>query len=70
MTIYAQPLALGMTVLLVPGRILQGNWDGRQWGREFDTDRGGEKKCRSVRAAQYVRMSTEHQRSRQRPAGS
>jgi DNA invertase Pin-like site-specific DNA recombinase len=31
-------------------------------GREFGTDRSGEASGRSVRAAQYVRMSTEHQK--------
>ena len=31
-------------------------------GREFGTDRGGETSGKSVRAAQYVRMSTEHQK--------
>ena len=31
-------------------------------GREFGTDRGGEVSGKSVRAAQYVRMSTEHQK--------
>ena len=31
-------------------------------GREFGTDRSGETNGRSVRAAQYVRMSTEHQK--------
>jgi DNA invertase Pin-like site-specific DNA recombinase len=31
-------------------------------GREFGTDRGGELSGKSVRAAQYVRMSTEHQK--------
>lgn len=30
--------------------------------REFGTDRGGEASGRSVRAAQYVRMSTDHQK--------
>ena len=31
-------------------------------GREFGTDRSGEENGRSVRAAQYARMSTEHQK--------
>jgi DNA invertase Pin-like site-specific DNA recombinase len=31
-------------------------------GRQFGTDRGGELSGKSVRAAQYVRMSTEHQK--------
>lgn len=31
-------------------------------GRELDTDRGGEVSGKSARAAQYVRMSTEHQK--------
>jgi DNA invertase Pin-like site-specific DNA recombinase len=31
-------------------------------GREFGTDRGGEVSGKSARAAQYVRISTEHQK--------
>ena len=61
-TIRAQPLALGMTVHPAPRPNTPRELGWLAVGREFGTDRSGEASGRSVRAAQYVRMSTEHQK--------
>src|SRR6202163_4323796 len=59
-TIRAQPSTARMTVLLAFGVGLQVGW--LAVGCELGTDRNAEASGKSVRAAQYVRMSTEHQK--------
>jgi DNA invertase Pin-like site-specific DNA recombinase len=60
-TICAQPFALGMNVPLTLGRRL-GASGSSAVGHAFGAGRGGEISGKPVRAAQYVRMSTEHQK--------
>ena len=60
-TIGAQPSALGNKVPLTLGHRLEA-LGSSVVGHALDADRGGEKSGKPVRAAQYVRMSTEHQK--------
>jgi DNA invertase Pin-like site-specific DNA recombinase len=60
-TIRAQPFALGMNVPLTLGRRLEASGSSAV-GHAFGAGRGGETSGKPVRAAQYVRMSTEHQK--------
>ena len=60
-TIDAQPIVLGMNVLLTLGHRLEALGSSAV-GHELGAGRDGEISGKSVRAAQYVRMSTEHQK--------
>jgi hypothetical protein len=60
-TIGAQPSALGMNVPLTLGHGLEASGSSAV-GHEFGAGRSGEISGKPVRAAQYVRMSTEHQK--------
>ena len=60
-TIAAQPSALGNNVPLTLGHRLEA-LGSSVVGHALGADRGGEKSGKPVRAAQYVRMSTEHQK--------
>src|SRR6266481_1730829 len=61
-TIRAQPLVLNTTVPLAARPETRGQSGWLAVVREFGNDRDGEVGGKSVRAAQYVRMSTEHQK--------
>jgi Resolvase, N terminal domain len=60
-TIHAQPIVLGMNVPLTLGQRLEASGSSAV-GQALDAGRGGETSGKPVRAAQYVRMSTEHQK--------
>ena len=60
-TIDAQPIVLGMNVPLTLGQRLEASGSSAV-GHALGAGRGGETSGKSVRAAQYVRMSTEHQK--------
>ena len=60
-TIGAQPIALGMNVPLTLGQRLEASGSSAV-GHALGAGRNGEISGKPVRAAQYVRMSTEHQK--------